>query len=212
MKQAAAKNCAISSDTFKRIYLLTVIGSYKNGVYGLKRLQKITYLSELESSVKPYTFKRHHYGQYSEELASVNNALIDSKFVKASLLIGSQCCVYALADGIDVSYYKDILSKINPELTERIIETVDEFGYLPEDKLVELCYSLPQFKKKESGEIVIEAQIPDEIEISGISDQECEELELTFSEPFISSMLMLTSELESSIIDMDSVEKVDIKI
>jgi hypothetical protein len=204
--------CRISRQTFKSIYLLAVIGSYKNGVYGLKRLQKVTYLSELESPLKPYSFKRHHYGQYSEELAEINNQLIELNFISPKLLDDSRCCVFSLSPHIDVSYYKDILAKIDPLIIERIREAIDEFGYLPEEKLIEWCYSLPEFKDKSSGEIVINADMPDSIEIPGFDPEICENLELTFSKSFINSISTIIDGLDNSAIDIEKVKQFVVKL
>jgi hypothetical protein len=211
-RQMISNKCAISSNTFRSIYLIVVIGGFKNGVFGLKRLQKITYLSEVDSPIKPYTFKRHFYGQYSEELANTNNQLIQLNYVSHNLLLGSQCSVYSISKTIDISYYRDILKKIDPELVERISETIDEFGYLSEEKLIELCYSLPSFKGKNSGDVVLESVIPDKVEITGLNLQQCEELELAFSAPFINSMLQIVEGMENTTIDFNKVNKVAIRI
>ena len=214
MVQAAQEGkCAISSTTFRSIYLLAIIGLYKSGVYGLKRLQKVTYLSELDSQIKPFTFKRHHFGQYSEELADINNQLILIGYIKPMLLNGSQCCVYSLSEGSDLSNYIDILAKINPLMVERIRETIDEFGYLPEDDLVDWCYSLPGFKDKESGEIVLKTNMKDnDIEIPELNEERCESLNLAFSEAFVKDMLRLVEGLENTKIDLDKVRTVEVKI
>lgn len=64
-----AEQCTISADTFKRIYLLSMVASFSRGVYGAKRLQKVTYLAERKRpDVRPFEFKKYHYGQFSETL------------------------------------------------------------------------------------------------------------------------------------------------
>ena len=47
----------ISKDTFKRLYLLYTIGRFKEGVYGLLRLNKVVYFGLKDAGLKAFGFK-----------------------------------------------------------------------------------------------------------------------------------------------------------
>ena len=73
----------ISSSTFRRLYVLYLLGHFKQGSFGAKRLQKVAYIAEREAKVRPFEYRRSLYGQYSESLDEVKEQLISMDYVDA---------------------------------------------------------------------------------------------------------------------------------
>ena len=86
MKQETCNNntCVIPADVFRRIYLYTIIEKFENGVYGAIRLQKVAYVSERDNSnIKSFTYKKHYFGEFSDQLEDTKEQLISLGFIKA---------------------------------------------------------------------------------------------------------------------------------
>lgn len=227
MREKAYKQnvCALSADTFRRVYLLSLIGSFGHGVYGLKRLQKIAYISERENGiVKPFNFIRHHFGQYSDDLDQIKDQLISLGYVDASPLdtarklktgLGEDSVEmrlggnkYSLTDRKNLGLWKKALSLAYPGLSASLDRAVSEYGYRKEDDLVGRCYEFAEFKTKSNGETIVKSDLPDLIEVPGLTEDECEELELAFSPALVKGMGKIVDGLEKATVDWKRVKKV----
>jgi len=229
MELAGAENsqksvCAISADTFRRIYLLAIIAGFSRGVYGGKRLQKVTYLTERKRpSLRPFEFKKYIYGQFSETLEEVKEQLISLGLIAALPLHTSMKMTtklddrigewlegglrYVVTDQQAVASLLESFLAMSPELVSAIRSTIKEFGYLPEQELIERCYDLPEFKKTDFEELLLEANLPAKVETTNLNEDSCEELDMALSPNFIVSMKRIADGLEDSRLDIEKVAK-----
>lgn len=226
----ALKKCSISSDIFRQLYLLSIIARFSRGSYGSKRLHKVTYIAERrQKKLRPFEFKKYHYGQYSETLEETKDQLITLGLVNAIPLDTSLKMTFKLPDGKATEWYEggvrytisnrdtarffiDAFNEISPDLLSTIYYTVKKFGYLPEQELIEQCYAFPEFNEAEFGETIFESNLPDRIEVTNLSEDECEELETALSTKFISAMKRIIEGMDSSELDLKRVKEVEIPV
>src|SRR5207249_7550319 len=130
---------------------------------------------------------------YSDELDEVKDQLIAMGFIAPVPLDSAQPWHLTLTNGKTVEGLsggnkyvlsapdstKTLLSldQVEPGLAKAMKAAVRQFGYLPEQDLVAYCYSLPEFKAVEEGELIFESDIPDRVEVP-LSEDECDDLEL----------------------------------
>jgi hypothetical protein len=224
------KGGAISADTLRRLYLLSLIGSFRRGVYGSKRLHKITYIAERkQSKLRPFEFKKHHYGQYSETLDEIKDQLITLGLVIAIPLDTSVRMTiklpdnktidwleggvrYIISDPDAISFFIQAFKAISPDGMSSVHSAIRTFGYLPEQELIERCYALPEFNEVEFGGTIFESNLSDRLEVPNLSEDECEELEMALSPKFISAMRKIVEGMDNSKLDLERVKKVAIPV
>jgi hypothetical protein len=211
----------ISASAFRRVYLLYLLGTFKRGAYGLKRVHKVAYIPARESgAIRPFEFKRYHFGQYSESLDDIKDQLESMGFVVAlpldtALIIELADKQYALGGNrfmvtnpSEVEYYRRVLAALSQDLPRSIDDAVSQYGYLPEADLIKLCYGFPEFQTLAHGDVIFEANLPDRIEVD-LSDDECDDLELSLRPELVVQMLRLTDVLDHVDIDWDKVRHVE---
>jgi len=221
------KGGAISADTFKRLYLLTMLAGFARGSYGLKRLHKVTYIAERkQKKLRPFEFKKFHHGQYSETLDEILDQLISIGLITpipldTSVRMRTQLpddrtiewleggMRYVVSDPEATTFFTRIFKSISPDEISAMRSVIEEYGYLPEQELLERCYKFPEFKKVIFEETIFESNLPDTVEAPNLSEDECEELEMALSPKFISAMRKIVEGMDSSKLDLGRVKEVE---
>ena len=183
----------ISKDTFKRLFLLYTIGRFKDGVYGLFRLNKVVYFALKDASLKPFGFRRDRYGQHSNDLDTINEQLLSMNHTKATPFESGQGNKYSLSDKKNISFHSLAMSHIDAKLKEKIDKAVKNYGYLSEKELLEKAHSDPKFLEavEKDLDVLFGEKLPKRIAID-LSEDDCEDLELSLDPNFISAMTYLS--------------------
>lgn len=178
----------ISKDTFKRLFLLYTIGRFKDGCYGLLRLNKVVYFASKQlSSLSPFQYKNYYHGQHSKDLDNINEQLLFMNYTKAIPLDSEQGNKYALTDKKNMDYYNIVISKIDPKMKKAINDAVNEYGYLSETELKKKAYCDEDFLKSDQNDVLMKEKLDKRIKV-GLSDDDCEDLELSLDPAFINAM------------------------
>lgn len=217
----------ISADAFRRICLLNIIDDFRLGAYGLKRLHKVAYIAERDlQQMKPFEFKRYIHGQYSETLDVVKDQLISLGYIAAIPLDTTETVHFKLPDGkvVDLTtggnryvitdgtlmdFYQDALARVSRVLLDAIRKAIHEYGYLREDELLRRCYDFPEFVRTGFEDIIFDSDLPDQIEIAGLSQDDCDELELSLNPKFIPAMAKIIKATEQSSINVDRIATIE---
>jgi hypothetical protein len=212
---------SISADTFRRIYLLYLLAKFQNGAYGLKRVHKVAYIPERSpGALRPFAFRKHLFGQYSETLDDIKDQLISMGYVTADPLATATIVKmgkheFNLGGNRFFArvrnrrhHYRSILAAVSPEVPMLIDNAVREYGYRKEQELVDACYQFPEFQDTPAEELIFDANLPDRIEID-LPEDECSDLELSFNPAFIESMIRLNEALETQPIEWGKVRKAE---
>lgn len=182
----------ISKDTFKRLFLLYTIGCFKDGVYGLLRLNKVVYFALKDSRLKPFEFKRDLFGQHSRDVDTINEQLLSMNYTKATPLDRGKGNRYSLTDKKNIKFHGIAMAHIDAKLKEKIDKAVITYGYLSEKELLERAHSDPEFLEAEEKDldILFDEKLPKRIP-TNLSDDDCEDLELSLDPNFINVMRRL---------------------
>lgn len=220
----------ISADSLRRLYLLNVIAGFARGSYGSKRLHKITYIAERkQTKLRPFEFKKYHYGQYSETLDEIKDQLISLGLVTAIPLDTSVRMTlkltddktidwleggirYIVSDSDAMAFFTRAFRTISPDGMAAVRSAIRGFGYLPEQELLERCYAFPEFNEIEFEETIFESNLPDRLEVPDLSEDECEELEMALSPKFISAVRKIVEGIDNSRLALEQVKEVEIPI
>jgi hypothetical protein len=202
----------ISKETFKKLFLLYTTSLFHDGVYGKKRLHKIVYIIERDFYLKPFEFKKYFYGQYSDTMDDIQDQLLSMGYMTAYPLettspehSGNK---FELADKDLGQYYSTFMEKINSSLTKKIIDTINEFGYLKEEELVEKAYSFPEFIHAKPEEVIFKEELPERMQVKDLSEEDIEELEISFNPRFVNLLNRLDNVFEQEEFDPQKVKKV----
>lgn len=181
----------ISKDTLKRMVLLYTIGRFKDGAYGIFRLNKVVYFGLKDAKQKPFGFKCDIYGPHSEELDTINEQLLSMNHTKATPFESGQGNKYSLTDGKNMKFYNLAMSHLDAELKQKIDEAVETYGYLTENELFGKAHSDPDYLESVTkGKNIFDENLPTRIRVN-LSDDDCEDLELSLDPNFISAMRRL---------------------
>ena len=177
----------ISKNTFKNLFTFFTIGQFSKGVYGLTRLNKVVFLTLDEFELLPFEFLSDHYGPHSETLDESSQLLLSMNHINAyPLQTGKGLCFIPTHNEI-FQLYNDVIKFISPELPDRIKKTVEKYGYLSLEKLIQEAKSKPSYVKTKPYDIIWGENLPAKIKVT-LSDSEAEDLELSLNSKFIAAM------------------------
>lgn len=205
----------LSQTTLSRLYVLALVGSMPDGVWGRLRLQKMNFFAEKDAEVRPFTIIRGPYGQFSDELADTVEQLLAANLLtlvtRHDRATGEQLGAneYRLTTPAFAKAVDQILAEAAPGLYAGVRDA-RRYGLLPEPKLREEAYrffdnDLPW------GTELISADVPERIEVKSLSDDECEDLEASLEPTFIQGARALVKALGSTEFRLDEVPTFDVR-
>ena len=198
---------ALSRGAIRRAVLVSVIGSYSQGVFGAKRLHKVLYFAERESREKPFTFVKHWYGQWSEEVEDTLLQLAAVGAIFVTPLDSGRGNSFRATSGELVSTARRVVEKALPDFHRALQVMIRDRGYLPEDRLTALAYELPEFARADAGAELVAGNVPDKITID-VSEEDAEDIELDLNPTFVSSMGRVVSAIDSASFNLDRASSV----
>ncbi len=179
----SGEKCELPVGTYRRLWLLYLLGQFRDACYGKVRLQKVAYFGELGQDRKPFTFRKAPYGPYSEELETTLEQLLSMGLVRAEPIGegGNKYHIQQKAEGTRL--YALWLSKIDPTAGSVIGQAVEEYGYMEQARLLDAGHAVPGFAAAEPFEEILSATVAESIP-TGIDADECDELMLSLSPGF----------------------------
>ncbi len=166
----------IRAETFKNIFLLDFIEKAGPKVYGKLRLQKMMFLCEGSfKKVRPFTFKKYHYGPYSQELADALKLLEATGWVESG----------SLSEQLD--YYRaNCNRRLIPQLNwdSKLDEYIQEIKPEHTKQLRDRAYQRPGVESADKGQVLIEANLQERISVPELSQEDVEDMEISFRPEF----------------------------
>ena len=203
----------LSKDVYKKLIVLYLIGKYSDGVFSHYRFQKTLYFSIKDLKDIPFEFRHTRFGEYSLNARRTKDNLVSLNLITQSNLSGDaqeEELAYKLEINKEINDNDivNILKEINPDLATSIDNGVNEYGYLKTDQLKEKAEADPLLRKTPMGMVLLEANIPDFIEVEN-PEIDCHDLELSFNSDFINGMSNIIEVVDSNEFDMGEVRIVD---
>lgn len=176
----------ISQGTLKKLFILYFISQFEDGVYEEKRLHKLIYFSTRKGRLCPFTFKKHYYGQFSEDLRAHLEQLISMGFIKVLPLKNKQGNKYTFLGSNELKRnFGKVVKKEFPEIKKTIDKIVQNYGYLPTADIVARAYNLPEMKNKKLGDILLQTNLLGKIAIKKLEPDDSLDLEICMNPDFI---------------------------
>ena len=166
----------VRAETFRNIFLLEFIEKAGPKVYGRLRLQKMMFLCEGSfKKLRPFAFKKHHYGPYSQELADTLKLLQATGWVQSEPLSGR------------MSYYQaNCNRRLIPQLNwaEDLDQYIQQIRGERTEELKERAYQRPEMESAGKDQVLIEANLPERISVPELSQEDVEDMEISFRPEF----------------------------
>lgn len=199
----------VPKETIERLFVLQIIERFQRGVYGELRLHKVAYFAVKEVDQKPLTFIALDHGEYSPGIPPILEQLASMGYISAYPLdTGDHGNQYHPTQRAMFGYHSMMLGRFSRNLVKATEVSINEYGYLPEPKLVELAKADPLYLAASYGRPIFSSNLTDMVEIPGINDDDADELALSLDPRFISAAKLVVRGLEETEIDFDKVRKV----
>ncbi len=202
----------INKDTYKRAFALYVVSAFDKGIYGSVRFQKVVYEATKKSDRHPFRYKRYHHGQYSYELQDTNEQLLTLGYLNALPLdhkAGNDGNHYVLGASFDKSDLSNVLRRILGDTTiDAISQAVSKIGYEQQGVLLDLMHSELDKLGIQMNELIFDSSLPEQIELVGLDDDDCENIELILNPEFVSAMRMIAETCSKATFDASKVKRV----
>jgi hypothetical protein len=176
--------CHISADVYRRLWLLYLMEQFSEACYGRVRLQKVAYFAAKSSRLKPFTFKKAPYGQFSEELGDTLEQLTSMHLVTAEPLGKGGNRYRATVSPEGAHTHAEWLEAVDPSAKAPIDRAVADYGYRDQQALIDTAHEEPGFAEASLFDVLLQANIPGSIPVQ-LSDEQCEELALSVSPAFL---------------------------
>jgi uncharacterized protein YwgA len=201
----------IGKDTYRRIYILSVIGSFDKGVFGKTRLQKTVYESQKDIELKPFTYTYRDYGQYSDELTNILEQLLSMSYLSATPQPSERenpFNNFTLGSQLDKATIRKLSERVLGAQTLQALEAATQrVGYLKEADLLNRMHAELDKAGIEKYQLVLKENLPDEVTVD-LDDDECENLDLVLNPNFRSAMSKFADACSSVSFDTSKVKRV----
>ena len=191
----------LTKDTVRKLLLLNFIGNFRMGVFGNFKLQKVMYDALKKSKVKPFPFRRTSDGQFSQEVWDALDELYKTGLIYDARNDPDRR-IWRINNHFPYSEYNKAFNDIFEELAQNIKNSIEEHGYKKWQQIKDEFHSDPALKNTPLNEIIFEDNIPEIIEVE-LSDDDCEDLELSLTSGFVNTMTELILGIESGEIELE---------
>ncbi len=142
----------------KRLWLPLLILKNTGKITSKTKFQKIAFLSQYESKIDDYDFRKHHYGPYSDSFALDASCYSDliTETVHPSHHSGGYYYTYSLTDE-GLKQLSQFEKEMNPELIRKVTENINKFKDFTTCQLLEDVYS--KFALKTNDSMTLEEEV-----------------------------------------------------
>lgn len=177
-----------------RLWLPLLILKTTGTLISKTKFQKIAFLTQYESKIDDYDFKKHHYGPYSDILAldtSCYSSLI-SETIRPSYHSSGHYYIYSITEQGD-EHLSGLMQKKEPQLLEQVVENINKFKEMSTCKLLEEVYS--KFALNQADSLKLEQEVSQELENVMPPIRNCYSSYHNRQATFVLAILDTTSEL-----------------
>ncbi len=167
----------VPKETIQRLILLYVIERLHEGVYGTARLQKLAYSALSKAAEKPLAFLRSDEDIFSPQIPSLIEELVSVGCVVAwKLDTVDRDHFYLPASNARVEYHSELLDKYSRGLRKAIDRSIEDYVSCRHERPLKWTRRDDSPSGIAAGEEILEANLPDVVEIPGLSHEEALEL------------------------------------
>lgn len=151
-------NFTVHLETPKRLWLPLLILKNTGKLTSKTKFQKIAFLSQYESKIDHYDFKKHHYGPYSDSFALDTSCYSDliTETIHPSHYSGGYYYTYSLTEK-GLKQLSEFEKQMDPELIKKVTEKINKFKEFTTCQLLEDVYS--KFALKQNDSMTLEDEV-----------------------------------------------------
>jgi hypothetical protein len=194
----------VPKETIQRLVLLYIIQRSDKGIYGTGRLQKLAYSALFKAAEKPLTFLRSDHGIFCPQIPSLVEELLSMGYVVSwKLDTVDRDRFYLTTPTAPLEHHSEVLDKYSPGLRTAIDQSIEEYASRRHQKPLEWTRKDDSPPSIAVGEEIFKANLPDVVEIPGLSDAEALELALSLDPEYAASVSRALPDSEETITDLD---------
>lgn len=198
----------LTAKALKKAAVLSAIAQYDEAVYGLKRLQKVVFRASKESSTKPFSYRVWHYGQHSREMTAVLRDMVRDGLVEESRLPSGTGKSYQLTEvGYSVMNCLGSVDRVLPGYGKGLRIAMKEVGLLRDNEINRWAKSSVEVKGKATGTSIFEEDLDSAGDISELSEDQVEDLELALNTGFVSYACQVIDVMRGTDLDLSAIHE-----
>ncbi len=194
----------VPKETIERLVLLYIIERSDKGIYGTGRLHKLAYSALSKVAEKPLTFLRSDDGIFSPQIPSLVEELVSMGYVAAWKLDSvDRDHFYLPASRAPLEHHREVLDKYSPGLRTAIEQSIEDYVSRRHERPLEWTRKDDPPPGIAAAEEILKANLPDMVEIPGLSDAEALELALSLDPECVASVSGALPAAEETSSDLD---------
>lgn len=206
--QTVEAHPGLSATALKKIAILLAIAQYRDGAYGLKRLQKIIYRATLGADVNPFSYRVWRFGQHSRELTTLLNQLVQDGLVVTKSLPRKTGKLYRLtAAGQSIMHCLPPIERALPGYSAGLRVAMREVGFRKDSEIDRWAKESPEVRGKVQGETLLEEDLPPSSDFPDLTESQIEDLELALNTGFISNVRKVIDVMQASDLDLSALHE-----
>jgi hypothetical protein len=198
----------VPREVIERLVVLYIIERFDKGVFGRVRLQKVAYFALRDAEKKPLSFRAWDHGEFSPEIPTIVEQLASMGYIAACPLdTGEQGNKYLPTSKASLTHHTELLDTYSKTLRKALDDSIQEYGYKPRNELLEIAHEDALYLLADYAQTLVASNLPELVEIPGMSDAEADELALTFDPGFICAARDIVRAFRESPLDFDAVRE-----
>lgn len=169
--------CHVRNTTIQRLATLYALSLWgKKGAFDLLRLQKTLFFAD-KNSGQPhfFTWKKWHYGQFSDGLSDSLNDLASAGCVKLRLRGDAVQSAATISEAARETLMS-IFERAFPAWRRELLLAFDEWGYLPHTTILERAHDDDTFTDNDHGEEIFLCSLPGDVDLADIEATDIEDV------------------------------------
>ncbi|MFC1595552.1 hypothetical protein ACFL3X_01410 [Gemmatimonadota bacterium] len=169
----------ISKVALQRLIILSLVEAVERGIYGRFRIQKLIYLLEHDSELRPFEYVKNKAGPFSQDIADRRRELVEANLLEEQPMPGGLGgWVYSIPRELQGHSIGSLLKKCMPDVYDQLHKTVGEYGYMKNPEIQELVYAtLSTIQRFIPGILVLSSNMESQIQIPDLNNEEHDDLE-----------------------------------
>ncbi len=165
----------LSKKTVQRLAVLRALVNWSNGAYGPLRVHKTLFFTDMNYQKKLFTYKKYHYGQYSEDITAALNALRAAGILQC-IFDGPAERLRVAIPGKTKRQVERLFEQRFPLWERSFQRSFREWGHLRNSTIIDRARSDETYKKFGHNEVIFKGTLPDVVNIPELDAASAERL------------------------------------
>jgi len=161
--------------TVQKLAVLYALTLWQRGAYGAFRVHKTLFYADKGKPKHLFTFKRYHYGQYSDDVVTVLNSLQRSGRLTVHF-DGPSERLKPMIPHEALHKIESLLKKNLPDWFCGLRKSFRELGYLKNDDIMEIAHDDETYTEVEHDKVIFESSLRESVPFEDLDQEWAEKL------------------------------------